>query len=208
MSSAHARRLSRLYIRACNHWTIDNPATIAKNNISGLILIAKSCGNDVSRLTFWLSNAIVLREIISQAFSNSSNLSRLTRLAEFDSCNGRREKVVGAGIRLQRAGSFSLDLWKNAFENALQLIFPLKEGGHECGCLPVIARMACWGELIGVSSSGYGTVCCKIRCSKVQSILRESADEIPIYSVSDPIIDSTVLPNPAGDLSFGSGAQL
>lgn len=53
-SSAHkvhtpARRLSRLYIHACKHWTQDKRATIAKNTVSGLILIAKSCGNDVPR---------------------------------------------------------------------------------------------------------------------------------------------------------------
>ena len=40
------------------------------------------------------------------------------------------------------------------------------------------------------------------------AILRESAEEIPTDPVSDPIVDSKVLPIPAGDLSFGSGAQL
>jgi hypothetical protein len=53
-SSAHkvhtpARRLSRLYIHACKHWTLDKRATVAKNTVSGLVLIAKSCGNDVAR---------------------------------------------------------------------------------------------------------------------------------------------------------------
>lgn len=53
-SSAHkvhtpARRLSRLYIHACKYWTQDKRATIAKNTVSGLLLIAKSCGNDVPR---------------------------------------------------------------------------------------------------------------------------------------------------------------
>lgn len=53
-SSAHkvhtpARRLSRLYIHACKHWTLDKRATVAKNTMSGLVLIAKSCGNDVPR---------------------------------------------------------------------------------------------------------------------------------------------------------------
>lgn len=55
-SSAHkvhtpARRISRLYIHACKHWTQDKRATIAKNTVSGLVLIAKSCGNDVARYT-------------------------------------------------------------------------------------------------------------------------------------------------------------
>jgi hypothetical protein len=40
------------------------------------------------------------------------------------------------------------------------------------------------------------------------AILRESAHEIPTDPISDPIVDSRVLPIPAGDLSFGSGAQL
>lgn len=53
-SSAHkvhtpARRLSRLYLHASKHWTQNRRATIAKNTVSGLILVAKSCGNDVSR---------------------------------------------------------------------------------------------------------------------------------------------------------------
>lgn len=40
------------------------------------------------------------------------------------------------------------------------------------------------------------------------AILRESAYEIPTDPVSDPIVDSKVLPIPDGNLSFGSGAQL
>jgi hypothetical protein len=53
-NSAHkvhtpARRLSRLYIHACKQWTQDKRATIARNTVSGLALISKSCGNDVPR---------------------------------------------------------------------------------------------------------------------------------------------------------------
>lgn len=40
------------------------------------------------------------------------------------------------------------------------------------------------------------------------AILRESAHEMPTDPVSDPIVDSKVLPIPDGNLSFGSGAQL
>lgn len=40
------------------------------------------------------------------------------------------------------------------------------------------------------------------------ALLRESADEIPTDPVSDPISDSSVLPIPAGNSSFGAGAQL
>ncbi|GAB2272727.1 hypothetical protein Dimus_007547 [Dionaea muscipula] len=40
------------------------------------------------------------------------------------------------------------------------------------------------------------------------AILRESEHEIPSDPVSDPIVDARVLPIPAGNLSFGFGAQL
>lgn len=53
-SSAHkvhtpARRLSRLYVHACKHWSRNKRATIAKNIVSGLILVGRTCGNDVAR---------------------------------------------------------------------------------------------------------------------------------------------------------------
>ena len=40
------------------------------------------------------------------------------------------------------------------------------------------------------------------------AILRESAEEMPTDPVSDPISDPKVLPIPAGNSSFGAGAQL
>lgn len=53
-SSSHklhtpARRLSRIYIHACKHFTRGKRARIATNSVSGLVLVARSCGNDVSR---------------------------------------------------------------------------------------------------------------------------------------------------------------
>lgn len=44
-----ARRLARLYIHACKHWSQDRRAGAARNAASGLILVAKACGNDVPR---------------------------------------------------------------------------------------------------------------------------------------------------------------
>lgn len=223
-SSAHkvhtpARRLSRLYIHACKHWTPKRKATIAKNAVSGLILVAKSCGNDVSRLTFWLSNTIVLREIISQAFGNSGQVSPIMRLAGSngsvkrndgksaslkwkgipngksgngfmqtgedwqetgtftlalerveswifsrlvesvwwqaltpymqssvgDSCSNKSAgRLLGPALGDHNQGNFSINLWRNAFQDAFQRLCPLRAGGHECGCLPVMARMVCF----------------------------------------------------------------
>ncbi|KAF9664701.1 hypothetical protein SADUNF_Sadunf16G0045600 [Salix dunnii] len=267
-SSAHkvhtpARRLSRLYIHACKHWTQVKRATVAKNTVSGLVLISK--------LTFWLSNTIVLREIISQAFGSSRHSSPLARLAESNggskkgegkptqlkwkggsgskqvngfmqidddwqetgtftaalerveswifsrvvesvwwqaltphmqsptgdlSSNKTTGRLLGPALGDQQQGSFSINLWKNAFQDALQRLCPVRAGGHECGCLPIIARMV------------MEQCVARLDVAMFNAILRESAHEIPTDPVSDPILDSKVLPIPAGDLSFGSGAQL
>ncbi|KAL1187967.1 hypothetical protein V5N11_007510 [Cardamine amara subsp. amara] len=87
-------------------------------------------------------------------------------------------------------------LQKNAFRDALQRICPMRGAGHECGCLPVLAKMVM-------------EMCIdRFDVAMFNAILRESEHQIPTDPVSDPILDSRVLPIPAGDLSFGSGAQL
>ncbi|XP_010913133.1 uncharacterized protein [Elaeis guineensis] len=277
-SSAHkvhtpARRLSRLFIHACKHWSQDKRATVAKNTVSGLVLIAKSCGNDVPRLTFWLSNTVVLREIISQTFGIVSHLNPTMRA--FESNGGAKKaegrstllqwkinagnkqaksfgfmqqiddwqetstftaalerieswifsrivesvwwqtltphmqspveemyatkgygRLLGPALGDQQQGSFSVNLWKSAFHDAFTRLCPVRAGGHECGCLPVLARMV------------MEQCVSRLDVAMFNAILRESAYEIPTDPVSDPIVDPKVLPIPAGDLSFGSGAQL
>ncbi|CAI9766698.1 unnamed protein product [Fraxinus pennsylvanica] len=68
---APARRLSRLYLHACKQKSKSRKGSAAKSAVSGLILVAKACGNDVPRLTFWLSNSVVLRAIISKSFGEN-----------------------------------------------------------------------------------------------------------------------------------------
>ncbi|KAG6492087.1 hypothetical protein ZIOFF_047037 [Zingiber officinale] len=76
-SSSHkvhtpARRLSRMYNHASRQWPIERITSAARSIASGLALVAKACGNDVPRhflphkLTFWLSNTIVLRAIVTE----------------------------------------------------------------------------------------------------------------------------------------------
>ncbi|KAK3040822.1 hypothetical protein RJ639_029166 [Escallonia herrerae] len=62
-----ARRISRFYFHACKARCQDKRAGAARAAVSGLVLVSKACGNDVPRLTFWLSNLIMLRAIVSQA---------------------------------------------------------------------------------------------------------------------------------------------
>ncbi|KAI3811701.1 hypothetical protein L1987_21430 [Smallanthus sonchifolius] len=267
-SSAHkvhtpARRLSRLYIHAAKHYSQGKRVTIAKNTASGLVLIAKSCGNDVPRLTFWWSNTIVLRETITQAFGSSCQSSSSTRafgtngpsnknegrskqfnnkpdFIEFiddwqetrtftsalekveswifsrivesiwwqtltpkmqslgDDTNANKSigKLLGPTVGNQQQGNFSINLWRIAFHDAFKRLCPVRAGGHECGCLPVLARMV------------MEQCVARLDVAMFNAILRESAHEMPTDPVSDPIVESRVLPIPAGDLSFSSGAQL
>lgn len=51
------------------------------------------------------------------------------------------ERPLGPALGDQQQGNFSINLWKSAFQDAFQRLCPVRAGGHECGCLPVIARM-------------------------------------------------------------------
>lgn len=41
----------------------------------------------------------------------------------------------------QDQGNFSLNLWKNAFKDALKRLCPVRAGGCECGCLPMLVKL-------------------------------------------------------------------
>lgn len=41
----------------------------------------------------------------------------------------------------QEQGDISLDLWKQAFGDACERLCPVRAGGHECGCLPLMSRL-------------------------------------------------------------------
>ncbi|URE27495.1 Nucleolar protein [Musa troglodytarum] len=238
-SSAHkvhtpARRLSRLYIHACKYWTQDKKATVARNIVSGLVLIAKSCGNDVSRLTFWLSNTVVLREIIFQTFGNLSNSTSMRAVESNGGARKTDEKHTPlrrknkSGIRQGKSLGFMqlLEDWQDTstFTTALAKI--------ESWIFSRIVESVWWQTLTPHMQSpseelytqkNFGSVqfaledmsvaAClywpeRLDVAMFNAILRESAHEIPTDPVSDPIVDPKVLPIPAGDLSFGSGAQL
>ncbi|KAG6712578.1 hypothetical protein I3842_05G110300 [Carya illinoinensis] len=265
---APARRLSRFYLHACKARSPANRASAARTAVSGLVPVAKACGNDVPRLTFWLSNSILLRAIVSQAVDklqlcagpNTPSGGDGNGLGEKSSLNCQESSLhpeqknnteeyfddwedpqtfivalenveawifsriiesvwwqtltphmqpsaaKGSGLRKshgrkyglgdQGQVNFSIDLWKKAFKDACERLCPLRAGGHQCGCLPVLARLI-MEQLV-----------CRLDVAMFNAILRESAEEIPTDPVSDPISDSKVLPVPAGKSSFGSGAQL
>ncbi|CAN0925299.1 hypothetical protein LINGRAHAP2_LOCUS34675 [Linum grandiflorum] len=259
---APARRLSRMYLHVSGEDSYASRASAARSAVSGLVLVAKSCGNDVPRLTFWLSNSVVLRAIISQAVGESLETKggqmRKSSLNWKEFSSSRKEKgsgnscdwenprtfitalerveawifsktvesiwwqtltphmqsavtkdidaVIDSGSKKtlgrtssscdQVQGNFSLELWKNAFKDACERLCPVRAGGHECGCLPELARLVMEHSVA------------RLDVAMFNAILRKSADEIPTDPVSDPISDPMVLPIPAGISSFGAGAQL
>ncbi|XP_008783793.2 uncharacterized protein LOC103702930 [Phoenix dactylifera] len=277
-SSSHkvhtpARRLSRLYIHASKQWSRARQAGAARSAVSGLVVAAKACGNDVPRLTFWLSNSVVLRAIITRTVRSSdipkpfgpystehssitvpkrksSSLKwesvprkkeKLSIAEEFDdwedpdtftSALEKIETWIFSRIvesvwwqtltpRMQSASedgelkmgskkfhgrtpsrsdrqqaNSSFGIWKKAFKDACERLCPVRAGGHECGCLPMLARLV------------MEQCVARLDVAMFNAILRESDDEIPTDPVSDPISDPKVLPIPSGKSSFGSGAQL
>ena len=46
---APARRLARMYSYACRHGGEETRAGSARNTMTGLVLVARTCGNDVPR---------------------------------------------------------------------------------------------------------------------------------------------------------------
>ncbi|CAN4124171.1 unnamed protein product [Withania somnifera] len=278
-SSAHkvhapARRLSRFYFHACRAKSRAKQAGAARAAVSGLVLVSKACGNDVPRLTFWLSNSVMLRAIVSKAargrreddrpyaesktgktslngrslgkrnevsFKNDLSNSLTEELGDWediqtfmlaleqveawifcrvvesvwwqtltphmqntDANSGGRsmrpsvKKTYGCRSSLgdQEQGNYSIELWKKAFKDSCERLCPVRAGGLECGCLPLLARLV-MEQLVS-----------RLDVAMFNAILRESADEMPTDPVSDPICDSKVLPVPAGKSSFGAGVQL
>ncbi|CAK7327392.1 unnamed protein product [Dovyalis caffra] len=257
---APARRLSRFYLYACKGGSWAKRANAARAIISGLILVSKACGNDVPRLTFWLSNSIVLRAIVSQAVEklqlasatsvinnggpkgrHKSSICEEEKTDKTESCdewaepqpyiaalekveawifsrivesvwwqtltphmqsaavkssNSRKTHARRHGLGDQEQGNFAIDLWKKAFRDACERLCPVRAEGHECGCLSVLSRLV-MEQLVS-----------RLDVAMFNAILRESAEEMPTDPVSDPISDPKVLPIPAGNSSFGAGAQL
>ncbi|KAE8718474.1 UPF0481 protein [Hibiscus syriacus] len=274
---APARRLSRLYLHVCKEGIQSRRASAARSAVSGLALVAKACGNDVPKLTFWLSNSVVLRVIISETIGDlDSQLSAgpmerngggkekkhaSSPLKWKESSSGRKESKLmsygsfsdwespvaftsalvkveawifsriiesvwwqtltphmqsaarveidrgmgtASGKNFGRVSStsnqdqmnFSLDHWKSAFRDACERLCPVRAAGHECGCLHLLSRLI------------MEQCVSRLDVAMFNAVLRDSGDEIPTDPVSDPISDLLVLPIPAGEASFGAGAQL
>ncbi|KAK9064729.1 hypothetical protein SSX86_016111 [Deinandra increscens subsp. villosa] len=219
---ASARRLSRLYFHACKDNSLRR-SNAARSIVSGLVMVAKACGNDVARLTFWLSNAVVLRAIIHKTIDKASNESDDTHVVTSDlekveswifsrivesiwwqtlapymhspAANGII-RVIDCESSKSCQTTTSFELWKTAFNDVCERICPVRAAGHNCGCLSVLSMLI------------MEQCACRLDVAMFNAILREPGDEVPTDPVSDPISDSRVLPIPSGKASVGAGALL
>lgn len=41
----------------------------------------------------------------------------------------------------QDLGNMSLNIWKSAFKESCERICPIRAGGNECGCLPMLPKL-------------------------------------------------------------------
>ncbi|KAJ3671493.1 hypothetical protein LUZ60_007572 [Juncus effusus] len=276
-SSAHkvhtpARRLARLYVFAVKNWSKEKRAKAARSISSALVLVARSCGNDVQRLVYWLSNTVVLRTIIKQTTKQSDQSSSTEPLngsgsgskkktaALWESVYKKRGKLLFTEelehwanpgtlvsalekteswifsrilesvwwqiftphmqsakkanetqknlnnnkriygkvtiIGDQKQANLSIEIWKKAFKDASEKLCPIRACGHECGCLPIIARLV------------MEQCVARLDVAMFNAILRESGEEVPTDPLWDPITDPKILPVPHGKSSFGAGVQL
>uniref|UniRef100_A0A0E0FAN3 C2 NT-type domain-containing protein n=1 Tax=Oryza meridionalis TaxID=40149 RepID=A0A0E0FAN3_9ORYZ len=186
-----------------------------------------------SLLSFWLSNCVVLRAIVSEtskqsngnAINNGSKTGpRRNSASMWESLNRKKGKLLSPefdnwedvdtfiaalkkieswifsriveSIWWQQQATLSIDIWKKAFKEASEKLCPVRAAGHECGCLPLLAKLV------------MEQCIARLDVAMFNAILRESDDEIPTDPMSDPITDPKVLPIPSGKFSFGAGVQL
>ncbi|XP_010494294.1 PREDICTED: uncharacterized protein LOC104771465 [Camelina sativa] len=238
MSKVHApaRRLARFYLHACKGNGSDHSkrASAARAAVSGMILVSKACGNDVPRLTFWLSNSIVLRAMLSRGMEKMKIVPEksssdewedprafLAALEKFESWIFSRvvksvwwqsmtphmqSAAVKGSISRKVSGKRRLG-HRNQGLYAIELWKNAFRAACERLCPLRGSRQEC-GCLPMLAKLVMEQLISRLDVAMFNAILRESAAEMPTDPVSDPISDINVLPIPAGKASFGAGAQL
>lgn len=102
-----ARRLSRHFVHALKNCSRDKMGSAARSATSGIVLVAKACGYDIARLSFWLSNCVVLRAIVTETSMqsgtangnngsdyNSKTTNRKISASMWESLNRKKGKLL------------------------------------------------------------------------------------------------------------------
>ncbi|XP_076905737.1 uncharacterized protein LOC143561577 isoform X1 [Bidens hawaiensis] len=234
---APARRLSRFYLHACKENDQERRVNAAKAISSGLVLVSKSCGIDVPRLTFWLSNSVMLRAIIKQSVGESS-AGRHKYGSKKVPDNWRDPQTFLIALEKVEAWMFSRiieSVWWQTLTPHMQstaAINSKKSSGSKNGLgnqqgnnfsielWKKAFRDAC-ERLCPTRAGGHECGCLpvlprlvmeqlvdRLDVAMFNAVLRESAEDMPTDPLSDPIGDLRVLPIPAGKSCFGAGVQL
>ncbi|KAJ4878269.1 Uncharacterized protein Rs2_43287 [Raphanus sativus] len=238
MSKVHApaRRLARFYLHACKGNGSDHSkrACAARAAVSGLILVSKACGNDIPRLTFWLSNSIVLRATLSRGIEKlnlvsikpgsdewedpraflaalekfeSWIFSRVVKSVWWQSMTPYMQSAPVKGLMTRKVSGKRRLGHKNQGLYAIELWKSAFKAACERLCPLRGSRQEC-GCLPMLAKLVMEQLISRLDVAMFNAILRESASEMPTDPVSDPISDINVLPIPAGKASFGAGAEL
>ncbi|KAF8091833.1 hypothetical protein N665_0433s0002 [Sinapis alba] len=238
MSKVHApaRRLARFYLHACKVNGSDHSkrACAARAAVSGLILVSKACGNDIPRLTFWLSNSIVLRAILSRGIEKlnlvsvkpgsdewedpraffaalekleSWIFSRVVKSVWWQSMTPYMQSAAVKGSMSRKVSGKRRLGHKNQGVYAIELWKSAFKAACERLCPLRGSRQVC-GCLPMLAKLVMEQLISRLDVAMFNAILRESPSEMPTDPVSDPISDINVLPIPAGKASFGAGAEL
>jgi len=79
--------------------------------------------------------------VLHQTLTPHMQAAATKEIAQLDSSGSK--KNLGRTSRLvhEDQGNISLEHWKKAFKDACERLCPVRAGGHECGCLPVLARL-------------------------------------------------------------------
>ncbi|KAI3716953.1 hypothetical protein L1987_68203 [Smallanthus sonchifolius] len=232
---ASARRLSRLYFHACKE-NSSRRSNSARSIVSGLILVAKSCGNDVARLTFWLSNSVVLRAIIHKTIEKDLCLNESRRSLHTASNEWDDARLVISDLEKVESWMFSHiveSIWWQTLAPYMQSTAAkgiIRDIDSECSkhC-QTTTSLELWKtafndvceKICPIRAAGHNCGCLSVlsmlimeQCvsrldvAMFNAILRETGDEVPTDPVSDPISDSRVLPIPSRKASVGAGALL
>ncbi|XP_024974971.1 uncharacterized protein LOC112513080 [Cynara cardunculus var. scolymus] len=166
---APARRLSRLYLHACNENFQSRRATSARSIVSGLILVAKACGNDVPRLTFWLSNSVVLRAIIHKTFEK-----------EQASVSARQSSKTNAGISEKGKNEIiSPFKWKkDSSLKEIRIGLPATSNEWEDPCMvtSILEKIESWIFSLIIESIWWQTLAPYMQTTAAKGILRRVVD--------------------------------
>ncbi|KAL3644444.1 hypothetical protein CASFOL_009624 [Castilleja foliolosa] len=232
-----ARRISRFYSNACKSGSRAKRSSAARAAVSGLVLVSKSCGNDVARLTFWLSNSIMLRAIVSQIASDLPHSNDdLDDISTFITALERIESWLFSRIvesvwwqtftpHMHPTAAKDRDITsfsstKKAIGRRNSLADHNDQGKFSTELWNKAFKDAC-ERLCPIRAAGHECGCLTVLVRMVMeqlvdrldtamfnAILRESAEEMPTDPLSDPITDSKVLPIPSGKSSFGAAVEL